>query len=132
MFYTAKKFRAVVNELDGTHGDVVIFFEPDNSFTTKFFNIGVKPIALIVYDEKGNEELTTHSGLLAMFEGRQPIVTINPALVDIMRNQKLQAFILKEPRTSKNGYEYVPCWNYSKCPPDALTKIIGGKILDNE
>ena len=129
MFYSAANFRTYVNQSEGTSGDVVVLFEPERVFTTKFFQIGLKPIGVITYDKDGKEELTTHNGILTMFKGHQPIVTVHPAFADIFRNQKLQGFVLKDSKISSSGYSYAPLEFYKGITADIFIKVLNGKIL---
>ena len=138
MFYSAADFRAVVQKEDGVAGDVVILFEPrrcfilfepSKTFLTRFYQLAIKPIGLIVHDNEGKEELSTHNGVLTMFKGNQPIVTFNPAFIDVNPYQRLQGLILKEPKESASGNTYVPTENYRTISPEVYCKVLHGKVF---
>lgn len=132
MFFSCSKFRNIINEKMGFLSDVVILFEPINTFQTKFFYIGVKPIGLIIYNNiTGDEELTTHEEILAMFDGKQPIITINPAYVDIIKGSKIQGIVIQEPIMSFNGYEYSPVHDYKYITKQITNQVLKNKISKN-
>ena len=129
MFYSAADFRSVVQKEDGVTGDVVILFEPSKVFLTRFFQMAIKPIGLIVHDKEGKEELSVHSTLLSMFKGNQPIVTFNPAFVDVNPYQRLQGLILKEPKESASGNMFIPTESFKTISPEVYCKVLHGKVF---
>ena len=129
MFYSAADFRALVQKEDGVSGDIVILFEPGRSFMTRFFQLAIKPIGLIVHDNEGKEELSTHNTLLTMFKGNQPIVTFNPAFIDINPYQRLQGLILKEPKESASGNMFIPTESFKTISPEVYCKVLHGKVF---
>ena len=68
MFYTTQKFRALIQAVDKVNSDVVICFVPEDSFNTQYAQIAVKPIAIAIFDEKGNREIATHKLVLQNFK----------------------------------------------------------------
>ena len=129
MFYSAADFRAVVQKEDGVAGDVVILFEPSKVFLTRFFQMAIKPIGLIVHDKEGKEELSVHNTLLSMFKGNQPIVTFNPAFVDVNPYQRLQGLVLKEPKESASGNMFIPTESFKTITPEVYCKVLHGKVF---
>ena len=129
MFYSAADFRAVVQKEDGVAGDVIILFEPSKVFLTRFFQMAIKPIGLIVYDKEGKEELSVHNTLLSMFKGNQPIVTFNPAFIDVNPYQRLQGLILKEPKESASGNMFIPTESFKTISPEVYCKVLHGKVF---
>ena len=129
MFYSAADFRSVVQKEDGIGSDVVILFEPGRCFMTRFYQLAIRPIGLIVYDNEGKEELSTHNSVLTMFKGNQPIVTFNPAFVDINPAQRLQGLILKEPKESASGNMFIPTESFKTITPEVYCKVLHGKVF---
>ena len=129
MFYSAADFRAVVQKEDGVAGDVVILFEPSKTFLTRFYQLAIKPIGLIVHDNEGKEELSTHNGVLTMFKGNQPIVTFNPAFIDVNPYQRLQGLVLKEPKESASGNMFIPTESFKTISPEVYCKVLHGKVF---
>ena len=129
MFYSAADFRAVVQREDGVGSDVVILFEPRRCFMTRFYQLAIRPIGLIVYDNEGKEELSVHNSVLTMFKGNQPIVTFNPAFVDINPGQRLQGLILKEPKESASGNMFIPTESFKTITPEVYCKVLHGKVF---
>ena len=129
MFYSAADFRSVVQKEDGVAGDVVILFEPSKVFLTRFFQMAIKPIGLIVHDKEGKEELSVHNTLLSMFKGNQPIVTFNPAFVDVNPYQRLQGLVLKEPKESASGNMFIPTESFKTISPEVYCKVLHGKVF---
>ena len=129
MFYSAADFRSVVQKEDGVAGDDVILFEPSKVFLTRFFQMAIKPIGLIVHDKEGKEELSVHNTLLSMFKGNQPIVTFNPAFVDVNPYQRLQGLVLKEPKESASGNMFIPTESFKTISPEVYCKVLHGKVF---
>lgn len=128
MFFSASKFREYVREHEKVTSDVVIFFDPNDTFTTKFHQIGLKPLAVMVFDDKGQEEIATHQFVLQICDGEQPIVCISPAFFGLNKERKLQALTLQEPKVSSKGFRYSPCRGYSKYDDRTVDLILKSRI----
>ena len=131
MFFCAKAFRSFVNEHDSVNGDVVIIYDPGDVFRTKFNTIALKPLALVVYDQNGKPEVSTHNSVLTMCKGKQPIVCLAPSMVHFSPNARLQGMILKAPRTSKAGRDYAPCVEIDNLSDDFIQTILNGIVNES-
>lgn len=130
MFFCAKAFRSFVNEHDGVNGDVVIIYDPGDVFRTKYNTIALKPLGVVVYDQNGNPEVSTHSTVLTLCRGKQPIVCLPPSMVHFSPNARLQGVILKPTRTSKEGREYAPCVEIDNLSDDFIQTILNGIVTE--
>ena len=130
MFFCAKAFRSFVNEHDGVNGDVVIIYDPGDVFRTKYNTIALKPLGVVVYDQNGKPEVSTHSTVLTLCQGKQPIVCLPPSMVHFSPNARLQGVILKPVRTSKEGREYAPCVEIDNLSDDFVQTILNGIVTE--
>ena len=128
MFYTTQKFRALIQAVDKVNSDVVICFVPEDSFNTQYAQIAVKPIAIAIFDEKGNREIATHKLVLQNFIGEQPIICLNPAYFALNKSKKLQAVRLQEPKVSTNGFRYSPFKEYNDLDQETIELILEDKV----
>lgn len=130
MFFTAQKFRDLIQTVDMIQSDVIICFVPEESFKTQYAQIAVKPISIAIFDEKGKREIATHRLVLQNCEGEQPIICLNPAYFSLNKTKKLQALLLQEPKESTKGFRYSPFCEYNDLDPDTIALILENKITE--
>ena len=133
MFFGAQKFREFIHENDPiTHGDVIICFEPNETFNVQFQQVAIKVLAVITFTEEGKEEIASHRELLQMCHGTQPFVCMRPGYALINKNKRLQALILQEPVKSMRGYSYSPCSPYYNLNDKTIELILQSKVSNDE
>ncbi len=131
MFFGAQKFRDYIHEHDPMiKGDVIICFDPNESFKVQYMQIAVKPITVIAFTQEGKEEVVSHRELIQMCQGAQPFVCLKPGYAMINKNKKIQALILQEPITSFSGYSYSPCSTYFNLNEKTINMILQARVND--
>ena len=107
-----------------------LIYDPGDVFRTKYNTIALKPLGVVVYDQNGKPEVSTHSTVLTLCRGKQPIVCLPPSMVHFSPNARLQGVILKPTRTSKEGREYAPCVGLDNLSDDFVQTILNGIVTE--
>mgnify|MGYP000021271803 FL=1 len=133
MFFGAQKFRDFIHECDPlTHGDVIICFDPNETFHVQFQQVAIKVLAAITFTEEGKEEIASHRELLQMCHGAQPFVCLRPGYALINKNKRLQALILQQPVKSMSGFSYSPCSPYYNLNDKTIDTILQSKVSNDD
>ena len=131
---TSKFAQGIFDEAPKTR-HIGIYFEPADTFFTKFNSLAVKPIGISIQGTgKTKPKNFNHQEILDKFNGCQPIVCFKskPFNFELDKTRKLQKFIIEGKKHAPQGYEYYPIMGVNQVDGEQEEQILAKKVEVND